>query len=150
MEAESEADVRMKEIAGGVTGIRQVPGALPCLPPVGVGDRDCPPGGCGGSRMPCAEKQATCRSTGQRKWTAWRLPVHGMEKCRRRDRAGAEEWPIHAGVRPPRCRGRDWWQLSWGPLRRGAGTLPRSYGRRTCLRRLFRRCTWGRPGGRGS
>ncbi len=81
------------DIAGGVTGIRQVTGAIPCLPPVGVGGRDCPPGGCGGRRMPCAQKQATCRSTGQRKWTAWRLPVHGMEKCRRRDRAGAEECP---------------------------------------------------------
>jgi hypothetical protein len=43
--------------------------------------------------MPCAEKQAACRSMEQRNWTAWRLPVHGMEKCRRRDRAGAKECP---------------------------------------------------------
>lgn len=71
-----------------MTGIRQVTGAIRCLPSSGVGGRDCPPGGCGGSRMPCTGKRhAGPRGSGSGRrgaclCTAWRNAgaVTGLEQ----------------------------------------------------------------------
>ncbi len=55
------------DIAGGVTGIRQVTGAIPCLPSSGVGGREWPPGGLMGGENAV-------------RGNASDMPVHGAEE----------------------------------------------------------------------
>ena len=46
-----------------------------------------------GKKTPREDQQGRCRAMGQRKGPATPLPECGRERCRRRDRAGAEECP---------------------------------------------------------
>jgi len=46
-----------------------------------------------GKKSPCEDQQGRCRALGQRNGPATPLPERGRERCRRRDRAGAEECP---------------------------------------------------------
>ena len=64
-----------------------------------------------GKKAPREDQQGRCRTLGQRKGPATPLPECGRERCRPRDRAGAEECPgatpayrlmgWRAGIPPP-------------------------------------------------
>ena len=58
-----------------------------------------------GNKTPREDQQGRCRALGQRKGPATPLPECGRERCRGRDRAGAEECPGAA----PAYRLMGWW-----------------------------------------